>query len=57
MRISAKERRPRMYASTGVSDLIGRDDIEVLAEPQLEIRQEQAFKPIYMRRRLAAAAS
>ena len=34
MRISAKERRPRMYASTGVSDLIGRDDIEVLTEPR-----------------------
>ena len=34
MRASAKERHPRMHASVGVSDLLGRDDIEVLTEPR-----------------------
>jgi hypothetical protein len=34
MRTAAKERHPRIHASSGVSDLLGRDDIEVLTEPR-----------------------
>ena len=34
MRTSTKERHSRMHASAGVSDLLGRDDIEVLTEPR-----------------------